>query len=773
MEENQQNNYPKAWYHASDFPEIKAEMSEEDRTFFTQCFETKDADCMDTEQQQDADCMDTQLKASARLKDFETQKRLADIAALALTTAAEKHHPARITSAKPINLRVTCPSCGKRHCEILVSNGVFHCWSCNLGGQLPELKHSQQRNANAVDALYYSNQGSTPGSYDPKKRHSKDDVSSIPSDYEEVSPEVRSWLYPIYPYATEEEQAAFIAYCHPEGLIVRKPQARMPLLPHELRSLQGQVQQYCEAMHFSPDVIRREGVMCAYLHIKSNDQRREDPQGTDLVPAIAYCNRVMGRIVNVKFRSVSRNPITGQWSKHFLQQSPTTPCTHYGIDSINPLRPDAEPIPQLIFTEGEKDRLTLMSCGFPYVLSVANGASTDLEASGEAFADWIMQAQEIIVCGDKDKPGRIMENKLLRKYADRAKHVQLPDGIKDISELRDRFGPQEVRHVISLAKDRQSLYEYNIDDHMDDIINVISGLYDHGYAIGMGPLTDAIFHPTSGGGLMIVTGIPNSGKTDFLNCMMTHLMFSCQKRVGFLSFELPDKAKHVSKIASIALGVENPEQELKAADGTLDQRKVRGALMPTVRYLSRHMIDFHTDTEEPTTQLIIQIAEKRRNTHGLDYLVIDPYLFVVDEAGKTSRTETERVKDMLTRIQSWSRQNGVWTIIVAHPRIQHKEMTKDFESLNFYDISGSAQWANLADFILSVRRVNKPEELKVYTVVEMLKVRDQEFCRPGKVYYTRQPCGRYDEREDEQACINDYSHRAVLPKDIEVWTGEA
>ena len=762
MEENQQNNnssnYPKAWYHASDFPELKAEMSEEDRIFFTQAFERPDAQSQPSERQ------------PIDLHDFDTQKRISTIAAQALQSAAEKHHPARITSGKPINLKVTCPNCNKRHCEILVSNGVFHCWSCNLGGQLPELKHRSQRNSNAVDAQYYAN--ATPGdSHDPRKNRPKDDVRSIPSDYEEISPDVRSWLYPIYPYTTQEEQAAFQQYCHPEGLIARHPHARMPLLPHELRSLQSQVQQYCEAMHFSPDVIRKEGVMCAYLHIKTNDQRREDPQGTDLVPAIAYCNRVMGRIVNVKFRSVSRNPITGQWSKLFLQQSPTTPCAHYGIDSINPLRPGAEPIPQLIFTEGEKDRLTLMSCGFPYVLSVANGASTDLEASGEAFNDWIMQAKEIIVCGDKDKPGRMMEKKLLTKYADRAKVVQLPDGTKDISELRERFGPQEVRHVISQARDLQNLYEYNIDDHVDDIINVISGFYDHGYAIGMGPLTDAIFHPTSSGGLMIVTGIPNSGKTDFLNCMMTHLMFSCQKRVGFLSFELPDKAKHVSKIASIALGVANAEQELKGADGRLDQRKVRGALMPTVMYLSQHMVDFHTQDQEATTQLIIQIAEKRRNTHGLDYLVIDPYLFIVDESGKSSRTETERVKEMLTQIQSWSRQNGVWTIIVAHPRIQHKEVTKDFDSLNFYDISGSAQWANLADFILSVRRVNKPEEQKVYTVVEMLKVRDQEFCRPGKVYYTRQPCGRYDEREDEQACINDYSHRAVLPKDIEVWTG--
>lgn len=34
----------------------------------------------------------------------------------------------------------------------------------------------------------------------------------------------------------------------------------------------------------------------------------------------------------------------------------------------------------------------------------------------------------------------------------------------------------------------------------------------------------------------------------------------------------------------------------------------------------------------------------------------------------------------------------------------------------------------------------------------MLKVRDQELCRTGTVYYTRRPCGRYEEHESEEEC---------------------
>ena len=105
---------------------------------------------------------------------------------------------------------------------------------------------------------------------------------------------------------------------------------------------------------------------------------------------------------------------------------------------------------------------------------------------------------------------------------------------------------------------------YAAEQHADDIKRVMLGQYDHGYSIGMGPLTDRVFHLTSSGGLVVVTGIPNSGKTDFLNCMMAHLIFHCHKRVGFFSFELPDKAKHFTNVAQVGVGVDDPRQHIQA-----------------------------------------------------------------------------------------------------------------------------------------------------------------------------------------------------------------
>lgn len=150
---------------------------------------------------------------------------------------------------------------------------------------------------------------------------------------------------------------------------------------------------------------------------------------------IAYCNYLFGKVVNVKFRTVALIPGTDEYRKDWLQESPVTPAPPYGIDSISPTRPNPQLIDRLIFTEGEKDRLTLLSCGFPYVLSVANGAETNLTVSHEAFEDWIGEAAQIVVCGDTDRPGRGLVRRLLDLYRAKALVAELPPGCKDISEV--------------------------------------------------------------------------------------------------------------------------------------------------------------------------------------------------------------------------------------------------------------------------------------------------------------------------------------------------
>ena len=763
MTDNQQlNKREKPRYYATDFPEILEKIPLADRVLYLRYqeqfhgigkFASKKSD--------DSSFNDaSSFRDASSSSDASSEKvTLAQLRKITQDAMKEIHK-------QPVNIKVTCPTCGKKHCYVKRSDGRIYCFSCEMKGQLDEMKSRSYNAQQGTDGSFNPD-----GSYAAKKRNGKDlpdnYVPMSTDDYKEIDAATRSILYPIYPFSDPEEEARFIEHFHPANVAQRNPKAKPMLPPQRILSLQGMVQSYIQAMNLSPDVIRKEGVMCAFIMQPANDAKSEDPKGVEEVPAIVYCNHLFGKIINAKFRSVQQNPVTGEWSKGFTQISPTKPCAPYGIDSINDLRPEAGIIRQIIITEGEKDRLTLMSCGFPYVLSVANGAATNIAESHEAFEEWILQAEDIVICGDSDRPGRMLVKSLINQYPTRAKVASLPSGKKDISEVYEAFGRDEVARIISEAKPANEGDVYDLEENADEVLDILMGNYDHGYEVGMGKLTDSIFHPTSDGGLIILTGRPNSGKTDFLNCMMAHLMYNCNKRVAFFSFEKPIKGKHVREIARIALGVENTE----TMDGNESPEEARLVNRHALKFLMSHMVDFDTKSRLPDSKYITELAESemRKKKQKIDFLVIDPYVFINVTEGGSRATETEKVKLMLTRLQQWSRAHHVWTVVVAHPRIQYKDGHEAFPPLDLYSIAGSAQWANLADYLLTVTRVNKPQEGKTYSIVEMLKVRDQEFCRPGKVYYMRQPCGRYDERASEEECIAEVLYAKVLPKDEEPW----
>ena len=121
-------------------------------------------------------------------------------------------------------------------------------------------------------------------------------------------------------------------------------------------------------------------------------------------------------------------------------------------------------------------------------------------------------------------------------------------------------------------------------------------------------------------------------------------------------------------------------------------------------------------------------------------------------------------------MQAWGRNNNIWVIIVAHPRSLKKQNGKnELEDIDMYTISGSANWANLADFIFSISRIK--EQDRSYTRLDMLKVRDQDLCQTGSVLYVRQTCGRYDERESEEQIVAEAQGK-IMTKDRNPWLGE-
>ena len=288
-------------------------------------------------------------------------------------------------------------------------------------------------------------------------------------------------------------------------------------------------------------ITARIGCLRHYCITKDSENKSE--QASNVFPCIAYVNYVDGHPVNAKYRSCSPSPSARQeegkptvYSKFWGQDSPTTPCAPYNIDCLNPLLVEEETIPRVIVVEGEKDTLVLAEAGYRYVISVPSGAASDLGKSFEAFLPWLEQVDHIVVCGDTDLPGRTLTKRLSDYFNARCLFVTLPGGCKDIGDVMLQYGIEVVRSVIDGASVRHTTDIITVAERRDEVIRVLHGEYDHGYSVGYGPLTDRIFHPTDIGGLIIVTGMPNSGKTDFLNDLTCRIMQQTDRFVCYLSF---------------------------------------------------------------------------------------------------------------------------------------------------------------------------------------------------------------------------------------------
>lgn len=289
----------------------------------------------------------------------------------------------------------------------------------------------------------------------------------------------------------------------------------------------------------------------------------------------------------------------------------------------------------------------------------------------------------------------------------------------------------------------------------ESVYNELAGNGDHGYDIGYGPLTDKYFRLDSGGGIVVMTGYPNQGKTDWLRCTLAQLIYTQKKHVVMLSFEEPNKAKLVARFIKLGIDTTRPISA-DTADRYLD-------------YLNEHLTFITTNKCRPTIHNIVTLIEQVMVFQQVDYVVIDPYLYIEPENDGDPR-ETERIKRLLTKLHSWSQKFHIWTFIVAHPRKKTvEEEGESFERLSGHLIAGSSHWLNIAEFVLGVSRVfpdrNGGTDQPSYTMVESMKVRDQDICQRGKMYFCRRASGQY--RELEEGIAKTFTFRQALAERME------
>lgn len=356
----------------------------------------------------------------------------------------------------------------------------------------------------------------------------------------------------------------------------------------------------------------------------------------------------------------------------------------------------------LVITEGEIDVLSVREAGYPYVVSVPDGAPpTKVEETedddpalsltdkyGYILRDWdaLQKAKRVVIATDSDAPGRGLAEALVRRLGRaRCSFVSYPEDCKDFNEVLLRHGPAKVASMIAEAKPYpvSGVYTYSDLPPEPEFAPV---------STGFGRLDDylRLFYPA----LMVVTGFAGSGKSSLVNQIVAQLSILHGWKAALASFEMRVKP-YVTDVLQNTFYEKNPNADEAACLGWLRENFVFIAPEPSKEDTS---FDIDWIVDKAITAVV---------RHDVRVLVIDPWNEIEHALGKRESL-TDYTGRAIRALKRFGREFECLVIVVAHPT--KSAANKQPQDVSLYDVSDSAHFANKADFGLVVARLGGDQD---------------------------------------------------------------
>lgn len=429
----------------------------------------------------------------------------------------------------------------------------------------------------------------------------------------------------------------------------------------------GAVERWMEGRGIDPETVARYGITSG--------------NHGDLGECVVFPFFENGKIVNHKYRGRGKD----------FRQDPGARKTFWNADAIKLSIEEDKP---LLITEGEMDALSAIEAGYPWVVSVPDGAPAkagdepvDPENDRKYEYIWnnwdtLKGVKTIILAGDGDEPGQALNQEMVRRFGvERCRFVEYPVG-KDLNDVLLKAGKEAVLKAILKAKEYPVSGLYKITDFPDAPVA-------KSYSTGFGYRMDSHFRVMLGT-LLVITGVPNHGKSEFVDALIYNLIMAHQWPAAVGSFETPPVPYWRDRFR---------QRFYKRADLTAEEKTRADAIMDRwIRFIAQNTLD---DDDDFDLEQIIRLAEIAVIRDGMRILLLDPWN-QIEHKRRRDETETDYVGRALKMLRKFARRFDVLVIIVAHP-YKMSEKGK-IRKPNLYDISGSANWFNIPDQAIVIWR---------------------------------------------------------------------
>lgn len=393
----------------------------------------------------------------------------------------------------------------------------------------------------------------------------------------------------------------------------------------------------------------------------------------------------------------------------------------YGLD-------DCATATAVIVVEGEMDKLAVEVAGYLACLSVPDGAPAPDSTSYttkfdfmDSGADIFDRCTAVILAVDNDGPGKRLEDELARRIGrEKCFRVSWPDECKDANDVLMKFGEDVLSECIVDARPFPIAGVVMAMEILPDVLTLYRDGSQRGQSTGWASVD--WLYTVKTGQMTIVTGIPGSGKSEWLDAVMVNIAQDAGWSFAVFSPENFPPQRHLQKWLEKLTG--------KPFGKGQSPRMTEEEIQHWMPFCDEHIQFLVPD--EPTLDEILGLSVAQVYRMGVKGIVLDPWN-EIDHTRPASMTETEHISQCLSRIRQFARHYDVHMWVLAHPRMLHKDkQTGEYTVPTPYEIAGSAHWFNKADNCISIWR-NKVDDTKPVEI-HVQKIRFREVGSLGVAY---------------------------------------
>ena len=429
------------------------------------------------------------------------------------------------------------------------------------------------------------------------------------------------------------------------------------------------------------------------------------PQTGKIENTIKFNYFIGGELINIKYRDGRKNFKLYKGAEKVF----------YNIDSI-------VGYDSCVIVEGEMDVLALHEAGITNAISVPNGATLNTNNLDylDNCIDYFEDKDKVILAVDSDEAGQALQAELIRRLGSEVCYLATFDDCKDANEYLQKYGKQKLAERIEKSRPVPLENVTTFRDIEDEVTDFVRNGFKPGYQVGLQNFDD-IFS-TYTGQFITVTGIPSSGKSDFVDQMVVGYNQNYGWKTAFASPENVPTYLHAHKLMR------------KVWQGMPTSADIHGDKWNKVADHCNTNF-FHIDMERYTLESVLKKGAELVKRKGIKCLVIDPFNKVRDVDCKTEDVNRYTM-EYLTKIEMFAKKFDVLVFIVAHPTKMYKDKDGKIEEPTMYNIKGGGEWYDASYHGILVHRDYEAKTVKA----KILKVKFQNLGENGaEAYFKWEP----------------------------------